>query len=118
MAKKRLLPAVLAIGAGVANGLLGSGGGMLVVPALEKHGLEKKHAHATSIAVIAPISLLSAALSLVSDRVTIGDALPYLPGGVIGAALGCMLMRRLSPRLLGRIFGAFAIWAGIRLLTG
>lgn len=101
---------------GFINGLLGAGGGMLAVPLLKKLGLETKESHATSIAVILPLSLFSCILYLTSGRVTLGDALPYIPFGIIGALIGAWLMPRISTILLRRIFGGFMIWAAIRLL--
>ena len=45
---------------GFANGLFGSGGGTIVVPAMERFlKVEEHKAHATAIAVILPLSLLS-----------------------------------------------------------
>ena len=102
--------------AGFVNGLLGSGGGMITVPALGREGLERKKAHCTSLAVMLPLSAVSAGLYLTSGSVSFQDALPYMPGGVIGAIVGGMIMKRMSPKLLRRVFGAFALWAGIRLL--
>jgi len=84
MKKKWLILAGLA--AGLANGLLGAGGGMIVVPALKKLGLDVKHAHATSVSVILPLSVVSAALYMLRGDVNPGDALIYLPFGVAGAA--------------------------------
>lgn len=37
----------------------GSGGGMIAVPMLEKGGSEAKKAHATSIAITLPLSIIS-----------------------------------------------------------
>ncbi|MDR1002629.1 MAG: sulfite exporter TauE/SafE family protein [Oscillospiraceae bacterium] len=111
--KKKILGGV---GIGLANGLLGSGGGMIAVPVLRHEMDSSKAVHATSIAVIAPLCLFSAAISLWGGRVALSDALPYIPAGVIGAVAGCLLMNKISGNLLRRIFGAFAIWAGLRLL--
>ncbi len=102
--------------AGFINGLLGSGGGMIAVPALEKSGLAPKQAHSGSIAVILPLSLFSACLYVGGGRVEISDALPYIPAGIIGSFFGAWLMKKISSDLLRRIFGGFAIWAGIRML--
>ena len=45
---------------GVLNGLFGSGGGTVAVPAMERFLLvEDKKAHATAIAVILPLSVVS-----------------------------------------------------------
>ena len=102
--------------AGLVNGLLGSGGGMIAVPTLEHAGLEPRRAHSGSLAVILPICFISASLYLSDGRVAISDALPYLPGGVIGAFIGAFIIRRISPVWLRRIFGGFALWAGLRLI--
>lgn len=105
------------IGAGLVNGLLGAGGGMIAVPYLRSRGVETRSAHATSVALIAPMSLLSAVLYLYGGKVSLGDALIYLPAGAVGAFIGALLLKKISPSLLRRIFGAFAVWAGVRLLT-
>lgn len=103
--------------AGFANGLLGAGGGMLAVPALQKSGLGRKEAHANSVAVIMPLSLFSAVLYLVNGSVTVSDALLFVPWGLIGAAVGTFLLRKLPDKWIRRLFAVFMIWAGIRLLT-
>lgn len=101
---------------GVVNGLLGAGGGMLAVPLLKKSGLEQKEAHATSIAVILPLSVISAATYLLKGSVTLSDSIPYLLPGAIGAVIGAVLLGKISDKWLRRVFGVFMIWAGIRLL--
>ncbi|MDR1563632.1 MAG: sulfite exporter TauE/SafE family protein [Oscillospiraceae bacterium] len=105
-----------ALGVGLINGLLGAGGGMIAVPALEKNGLEPNKAHASSIAVILPISVLSAGLYLWRGQVELADSLSYIPGGIIGALLGGWLLPKIPAEILKRIFGVFALWAGVRIL--
>ena len=55
---------------GIINGLLGAGGGMIAVPALKKLGMEQKDAHRNAVAVILPLSVLSAVLYILrgTDR--------------------------------------------------
>ncbi len=100
---------------GFVNGLLGAGGGMLAVPVLEKCGIEKKKAHASAVAVIMPLSLLSAVLYLINGSVTLSSAVKYIPWGLLGAAVGTFLLKRLPDKWLRRIFALFMIWAGIRI---
>ena len=95
-------------GAGVINGLLGAGGGMVVV--------RGKKSHATALMVIVPLSLVSAVLYLVQGRVTVMDALPWLPGSLLGAYLGSRLMPKISTGWLKLVFGGLMLWGGIRLL--
>ena len=100
---------------GFINGLLGSGGGMVAVPMLEHDGLETKKAHASAIAVILPISAISAGLYLWRGDVTVFDVLPYIPGGLVGSFIGTKLINKISPSLLKKTFGILAIWAGVKM---
>lgn len=101
---------------GLVNGTLGAGGGMLAVPMLKKTGLDQKQAHKNAVAVILPITVLSAVLYILKDYVALKNALPYIPAGLIGAALGTFIISKISPIWLKRIFGAFMVYAGVRLL--
>lgn len=113
---KKIIAAAGGLAAGVLNGLLGAGGGMIIVPLLRKSGLEPAHAHATSISVILPICLLSSYFYLTQERVRLNEALPYLPWGVAGALLGGWLLPRINKKWLQRCFGVLMLWAAIRML--
>lgn len=89
---------------------------MLAVPMLKKTGLDQKQAHKNAVAVILPITVLSAVLYILKDYVALKNALPYIPAGLIGAALGTFIISKISPIWLKRIFGAFMVYAGVRLL--
>lgn len=114
---RNLLIAVSGLAIGAVNGLLGAGGGMIAVPLLKKLELEQKSAHANAVAIILPISILSAVLYLIKGYVNIADALPYIPAGIIGAIIGTYFLKKISPVWLKRFFGGFMIYAGIRLLV-
>lgn len=107
-------------GAGVAvgaiNGMFGAGGGMLAVPLLKKMGMEQKQAHANAVAIILPITVISAVLYLIKDTVNISDSIAYIPTGLIGSYIGTLIIRKISPLWLKRIFGGFMVYAGVRLL--
>lgn len=115
--KERILTGGGGLLIGIINGLLGAGGGMLAVPLLRRSGMDQQRAHANSVAVIFPLALFSSVLYLMAGRVRLGDALPYLPGGIVGAAAGAFLLRKIPDVWLRRIFGIFMIWAGYRLLA-
>ena len=114
--KTEISIAVSGLAIGVVNGLLGAGGGMLAVPLLKKMGLKQKLAHANAVAVILPISILSAILYLCKDYVNLSDAVPFIPTGILGAVMGTYFLKKISPLWLKRIFGFFMIYAGLRLL--
>jgi uncharacterized membrane protein YfcA len=100
---------------GVVNGLLGAGGGMVVVPLLKKLGLEQTEAHATAVAVIFPLSILSAAVYLGMGRFELPTAVPYLLPGAIGALAGALLLAKIPAKWLRKVFAVFMIWAGVRM---
>ena len=113
--KKKVITCVLGLITGIVSALLGAGGGMIAVPSLKKAGLSAKEAHANAVAVILPIALLSAILYLINGRMEISDVLPFLPGGLIGAYLGTLILKKISPLWLVRIFGGFMVYLGVRM---
>lgn len=108
--------AATGIAIGLLNGLLGTGGGLIAVPLLAFLGLRGSKAHATSLAVMLPLSLLSAGLYIFSARVSLADAALYLPGGLIGAWIGSFLLKNSSPTLLRRLFAVLLIYSGARMI--
>ncbi len=113
---KKLFLYILGLVTGIINGLFGSGGGMIVVPLLEKAEIEPHKAHATSIAIILPLSIVTTILYLNSGNFQFSDALKFIPGGIAGAILGCLILRKIPTKLLKRVFGALMIFAGVRML--
>lgn len=115
MLKKYVYP-IVAVLAGVINGLLGAGGGMLIVPILKKYGLDQRATHATSICIILPICILSAIIYLANGKVTFYDALPYLPFSILGSIIGSLILSKINEELLRKLFGGFMLWAAVQLL--
>lgn len=103
---------------GAVNGFFGAGGGLACVPLLMKMGFERKLAHANAVAVIFPITLISAVNYLLRGYVTLEESLIYLPSGIVGAIAGTYIMKKISPRLIKKVFAVFMIWAGWRLILG
>lgn len=116
MKNKKLSVALFGISIGFINGLLGAGGGMLAVPLLKKYGLSQKAAQQNAIAVILPITALSAIMYLLKDYVNLSESFAYLPTGFLGAIIATFLMKKISNKWLKRIFAFFMLYAGIRLL--
>lgn len=112
---KRCFDALTGISVGLCNGLFGSGGGMVAVPMLEKGGCEPKKAHATSIAMTLPLSVISGIVYFRGGGLDIETALKFVPMGLAGAAVGAVIMKKLSGSLLKRIFGLLMIIAGVRI---
>lgn len=101
---------------GFVNGFLGSGGGMIAVPILEKaKKLDNKSAHATAIAVILPFSLISAliySLNFELDWLTIGILSVSV---TIGGIFGSIFLKKLSGKVIRVIFASLMLIAGVRM---
>ena len=71
--------------AGLACGLFGGGGGMVLAPLLTRWcHVEEKRVFANCVAVIFPLCALSAGVFLLRTGLDFGQALPYLAGGLVG----------------------------------
>lgn len=106
---------ILGIATGFANGLFGSGGGIIAVPMLKKNGMSTKESHATSIAITLPLSIVSCFFYIKNSENILSDSLRLIPFGLVGAIVGSMIMKKISPKYLKKIFGLILIISGIRL---
>jgi uncharacterized membrane protein YfcA len=112
-----LAPALAGAAAGVANGLFGGGGGMLLVPLLvRKCGLSQRQAFATSVAVILPLCVLSSVLYFLRGGLELTAALPYLVGGLVGGWVGGKVFRKINMTWLRRGFALLILYGGVRAL--
>ena len=101
---------------GLINSLIGACGGILTVAALKKDGMEQNKAHANAIAVILPLSIISAVFYILNGFADIKSTLIFIPGGIAGAVAGGLLLPKIPQNLLKKIFAVFIIWAGIRMI--
>ncbi len=114
-----LLAGLVAFGAvtGVAAGVLGVGGGILMVPFLTLvAGMPQHAAQATSLLVVLPTAVVA---SVVLHRRGIGDLAVALRFGVVGAAgaaAGALLALALPGRSLRLVFAVFLALVGLRLV--
>ena len=102
---------------GFINGFFGGGGGMICVPLLENvlH-LNNKYSHATAIAVIFPISFVSAIIYIFSGTL---QTLPFVTVGsgvVLGGITGSYFLNFFPSKVVRIIFAIIMLLGGIRLL--
>lgn len=103
--------------AGLANGFFGSGGGLFLVPLLTKWtGLSQRRAFATSVAVVLPLSVVSAVVYFTKGAIDFGFALPFLLGGAAGGLISGRIFQKIPLTLLRRVFGALILYGGVRAL--
>ena len=101
---------------GLANGLFGSGGGTVVVPCMEKYlDIDAHKSHATAIAIILPLSVLSAVIYLFKADIPWSEIIASSVGGVMGGFIGAKLLNKISGRWLHIIFGAAMLAAAVRM---
>lgn len=117
MKKKFIVSAIIGSITGFLNGLFGSGGGTIVVPCLEKFlAVEEHKAHATAIAIILPLCIVSAIIYLKSGNIKWLDVIAISIGGMVGGFIGARLLNKISGIWLHRIFGGFMILAAVKMI--
>ena len=114
---KNVKTAILGAVSGLANGLFGAGGGSIIVPGMQKFlGMEQHKTHATAIAVILPLTIVSAVIYLNMARAPWDIIFWVSIGGALGGFIGARLLNKISGNLLHKIFGAFMIAAALRMI--
>lgn len=113
---KKIVNALLGILTGIINILIGACGGIVAVENLKLSGLDQTESHATAIAVILPLTVISAAGYLYKGQVHLSDSYVYLIPGLIGSIIGAWLLPKIPKKVLSKIFSIFIIYAGIRML--
>ena len=103
--------------AGSITGLLGTGGGMILIPLLNRlTDLDDTVIFPTSVCTILPIGIISLFFTDVNNFVPIKMLLPYLVGGIIGGILAGIFSRKIPIILLHRALGILILWGGIRYI--
>ena len=127
------------LAAGVCNGLLGTGGGILIIGALRLYRRflsvsgpvsakvsspeisaadAPKDDYVTSLCCMLPLSLLSSLLYLRTGAfsgVPFSRALPYFLGAVPGGVLGAYLLDRVKPKTAQVLFALLVVFGGARM---
>lgn len=119
MVKSKCHRKLLLIGliTGLINGLFGSGGGTILVPCLVFiMDVEDHKAHATAIAIILPLSILSSIIYYRYNVVDFSLTAKVAIGSVLGGIVGSMLLNKLSVNVLRKFFGVVMIAAAVRMV--
>ena len=93
--------------AGIINGLLAAGGGMVLVPLMTGAAeLEESQVFPASVSVILPICVVSLVFSMPEAGLPIATAVPYLLGSIPGGLLAGLLDQYSQPPMepFGRYF--------------
>ncbi len=115
-----VLVAVIGLTAGVASGLFGVGGAIVIIPGLVLLAKLPQHtANGTSLAaLLLPVGLLATLEYYKRGQVNIAYAAIIAVGLLVGAFLGAKLAGTLPDTLLRRAFGVFLLFVAGKLLVG
>jgi uncharacterized protein len=108
----------LGLAAGVASGLFGIGGGIIIVPALIWiFGTREHEAMATSLAaLVPPVGLLGAWEHYRAGNINIPYAALIAAGMFLGAWVGAKVGVAVAPSTLQRAYGLFLLVIGARIV--
>ena len=105
---------------GIANGLLGAGGGIIMTFALEavmsEEEMPRRDIFANVIAATLPISVFSTVLYGIRGNLETEKFGVFVIPAVIGGIIGAYLLSRISTLHLKRIFSILVIWSGIYMV--
>lgn len=117
-----MVAAFLAIGlvAGIASGLFGVGGGVLIVPALVLLlGFSQELSVGTSLAVLLPPVGLAAVLEYYRHgNVNLKAAALIALGLFVGAWVGALFAHKMGEVWLKLAFGVFVVGLGVGMIIG
>ena len=115
--KTLVLGAGLSFFGGLASGLLGIGGGLLVVPVMTfAMGMSIHLATATSMFTMIFTSISGVTQHYQANHINFESALLLALGAVFGAQVGAYTSRRVSGKNLRRVFAIVLIISGINMI--
>ena len=112
--------ALVGLAGGIASGLFGVGGGIVMVPAmlflLTPPIRDVKQAIGTSLIVIIPTAIVGSLKHFKQGNVNWTVSGTLIPTAIIGGFIGAWLTTQIPNEGLKRAFGGFLIVVGCRLL--
>lgn len=117
---RNTLISLSAFGAGICNGLLGAGGGILLVLALSRLSNDKfsdsRDVYVNAQAAMLPVTAVSCLIygfrgMMNTDSFTV-YAIPALLGGITGG----VLLSRINSSWIKRLFAILVVWSGVRMM--
>ncbi len=115
--KDIILSIIFGLVVGIINGFFGGGGGMIIIPLLILIlKFSTKTAHATAIAIMLPITVVSLIVALVVNGIDIVQSIPIVLGVFVGGIIGSYLLNKLKAQWVTIIFSIIMLAAGVKML--
>ena len=103
--------------AGIVNGLLGAGGGMVLIPLLSLFSvLKEEERFPAAVSIMAPMCIVTLIISALDAPLPWSNALPYLIGSTLGGIIAGLLAEKIPTVWLHRLLGGLILWGGLRYL--
>lgn len=110
------------LAAGVANGLLGAGGGIIIVWILQKAigdlTGDSRDVFANALAVMLPISAVSAISYAAAGSMPRDNMTRFILPAILGGLVGAYLLDRLSIESVKTLFCVLVVLSGIIMVIG
>lgn len=107
---------------GFCNALLGAGGGILLSLAMGRlifdRLRDRRDILATSQAAMIPGCIASCFIYGARGMLDTANFAVFALPAMVGGAIGSILMDKIKPKWIGRIFAIFVIWSGARMVLG
>ena len=104
--------------AGALSGLLGVGGGFVIVPALQRYtDLDMQSVIATSLTIIAMVSITSVGASVYAGHLNFEIALPFTTGSALGMGTASIIRPRLRQKYLKIAFGVMCFMVAMTMIV-
>ncbi len=105
---------------GTVNGLLGAGGGILVVYALnyalKNTETDNRDIYANALCVMLPVSAVSCVRYAFAGNISTEGFAVYAIPAIAGGIVGGFLLSKLNAVFLKKLFAALVIWSGVILI--
>lgn len=106
--------------AGIANGLLGAGGGIIIVFVIARLFGDKassRDVFANALCVMLPLSTVSTLIYCFRGGIDTDGFGIYILPAIVGGILGGILLGRIKTSFLRALFSGIMIYSGISLIT-
>lgn len=115
--KQLLIGAGIGLGAGVASGYVGVGGGFIMVPLmLSLIGIEMRQASGTSLIAVMILAIPGVVEQALLGNINYAAGIAIAVGSIPGAVIGARLVRVVPELALRFVFGFFLIVAAVILV--